>query len=201
MGARLGRPLDHRHHLTIQPNRPRGNTPTWKNRTDRPINRAQITTDEETSEESIHNGPRNQCRWIRAELVAGDKPKHFAAFFDRHHLIKRKDLELDHRIATLSQRGVNLLMQRWVHHNSRMIVPTLEYQKVTSAQYDEADIIEEWCLDRDGDGVSLDEATVEIDTWLTGDRSASAPRNRLQDPQQRSAVRREVRTYLRELRA
>lgn len=136
-----------------------------------------------------------------AVLVAGDKPKHFAAFFDRHHLIKRKDLELDHRVATMSQRGVNLLMQRWVHHNSRMIVPTQEYQKVTSAQYDEADIIEEWCIDREEDGASLDDATVEIDTWLTGDGSASAPRTRLDDQQQRSAVRREVRAYLRSVRA
>jgi len=135
-----------------------------------------------------------------AELVTGDKPTHFAAYFDRYHLIKRKDLELDHRVATMSQRGVNLLMQRWVHHNSRMIVPTQEYQKVTSAQYDEADIIEEWCIDREDDGVPLDDATVEIDTWLTGDRTASAPRKRLEDPQQRSAVRRDVRSYLRELR-
>jgi hypothetical protein len=136
-----------------------------------------------------------------AELVAGDKPNHFAAFFDRHHLIKRKDLELDHRVATMSQRGVNLLMQRWVHHNSRMIVPTQEYQKVTGAQYDEADIIEEWCIDREDDGVSLDNATVEIDTWLTGDKSPMSPRARLEDPQQRSAIRREVRLYLLERRS
>lgn len=135
-----------------------------------------------------------------AELVAGATPKHFAAFFDRYHLIRRKDLELDHRVATMSQRGVNLLMQRWVHHNSRMVVPTQEYQKVTSAQYDEADIIEEWCIDREDDGVSLDDATVEIDTWLTGDKSTTSPRARLEDPQQRSAIRREVRAHFRSTR-
>ncbi len=135
-----------------------------------------------------------------AELVTGDKPKHFAAYFDRHHLIKRKDLELDHRVATMSQRGVNLLMQRWVHHNSRMIVPSQEYQKVTSAQYDEADIIEEWCVDREDDGVLLDDATVEIDMWLRGDTSSTSPRARLDDPQQRSAVRREFRAHLRSTR-
>lgn len=135
------------------------------------------------------------------ELVPGEKPKHFAAFFDRHHLIKRKDLELDHRVTTMSQQGVNLLMQRWVHHNSRMIVPTQEYQKVTSAQYEEADIIEEWCTDRGDDGVSLDDATVEIDTWLTGDKTPSSPRARLEDFQRRSAVRREARAHLRALRS
>lgn len=135
-----------------------------------------------------------------AELVAGDTPKHFAAFFDRHHLIKGKDLELDKRVATMSQRGVNLLMQRWVHHNSRMIVPTQEYQKVTSAQYEEADLIEEWCLDREDDGVLLNDAIVEIDTWLTGDKGPKSPRARLGDPQQRSAIRREARIELRQVR-
>jgi hypothetical protein len=101
----------------------------------------------------------------------------------------------------MSQQGVNLLIQRWVHHNSRVIVPTQEYQIATSSQFDEADVVEAWCFDREDDGVSLDDAAVEIDTWLTGDRSASAPRNRLDDPQQRSAVRRDVRTYLREMRS
>ena len=100
----------------------------------------------------------------------------------------------------MSQRGVNLLLQRWVHHNSRVIVPTYDYQDVTSSQYEEADIIEEWCIDREDDGVPLDDATIEIDIWLTGDRSASSPRNRLEDPQQRSAVRREIRAKLRSVR-
>jgi hypothetical protein len=66
----------------------------------------------------------------------------------------------------------------------------------TSAQLREADIIEEWCIERGDDGVSLDDATVEINIWLTGTVSASAPRNRLEDPKQRSAVGREVRICL-----
>ena len=96
----------------------------------------------------------------------------------------------------MSQQGVNLLMQRWVHHNSRVIVPTHEYQVATGSQFDEADIIEEWWIDRAEDGVLLNDAVVEIDTWLTGDRSVSAPRSRLEDPQQRSSVRRDVRELL-----
>lgn len=100
----------------------------------------------------------------------------------------------------MSQRGVNLLLQRWVHHNSRVIVPTYDYQDVTSPQYEEADIIEEWCIDREDDDVSLDNATVEIDAWLTGDKGPTSPRARLDDPQQQSAIRREVRAYLRLVR-
>jgi hypothetical protein len=133
------------------------------------------------------------------ELLLEGDTINYAAFFERHHLVVRNDLELARRTASMSQRGVNLLMQRWVHHNSRVIVPTHDYQTVTSAQYEEADIIEEWCIDRDEDGVSLDNATKEIDAWLgTGDPS---PRQRLEDPQQRSAVRREVRTRLKAVRS
>jgi hypothetical protein len=136
-----------------------------------------------------------------AELVPDSTTKNYAAFFDRHHLVRRTDLSLGARVASMSQQGVNLLMQRWVHHNSRVVVPTLDYQTATSSQFEEADIIEEWCLDRVDDGVGLEPASVEIDTWLTGDKGPTSPRARLEDPQQRSAVRREVRTQLRQVRS
>ena len=79
-------------------------------------------------------------------------------------------------------------------------MPTQDYQVVTGSQYEEADIIEEWCIDRADNGISTDDAAAEVDTWLTGDRSASSPRARLEDPQQRSAIRREVRGQLRQVR-
>jgi hypothetical protein len=133
------------------------------------------------------------------ELQIEHGSKHYSAFFERHQLAMREDLDLTLRTALMSQRGVNLLMQRWVHHNSRVIVPTQNYQEVTGAQYEEADIIEEWCVDRYEDDVSLETATAEIDTWLgTGDPS---PRARLDDLQQRSAIRREVRAALKAARA
>ncbi|HZM55053.1 MAG TPA: hypothetical protein VFC03_08525 [Acidimicrobiales bacterium] len=136
-----------------------------------------------------------------AELVVEGTPTHYAAFFVDHQLVRPESLDIDQRVACMSQRGVNLLMQRWVHHNSRVIVPTYDYQDVTSPQYEESDIIEEWCIDREDDGVSLDDATVEIDAWLTGDKSPTSPRARLEDPQQRSAIRREVRAHLRTVRS
>ncbi len=46
--------------------------------------------------------------------------RHHAAFFDEPYLVDPDDLSLDKRIACLSQTGVNLLLQRWVHHNSRV---------------------------------------------------------------------------------
>lgn len=152
-------------------------------------------------------GVHRPSRWDRvhrqmplAELLVDGLPAHYAGFFVDHQLVRPEALDIDRRVACMSQRGVNLLLQRWVHHNSRVIVPTYDYQDVTSPQYEEADIIEEWCIDREYDGVSLDGATAEIDTWLRGDNSATAPRVRLEDPQQRSAIRREVRAHLHAVR-
>ncbi len=98
-----------------------------------------------------------------AELVVEGTPTHYAGFFVDHQLVASESLDVDQRVASLSQRGVNLLMQRWVHHNSRVIVPTQDFQDVTGSQYEEADIIEEWCIDREGEGITLDNATAEID--------------------------------------
>lgn len=152
-------------------------------------------------------GVNRPSRWARvprqmplAELIVDGTPPHYAAFFVDHQLVTAESLDLNRRVACMSQQGVNLLLQRWVHHNSRMIAPTHEYHNVTSPQYEEADIIEEWCIDREEDGRSPDEAMAEIDTWLTGDRSPASPRARLEDPQQRSAIRREVRARLRSKR-
>ena len=59
------------------------------------------------------------------ELRPGESAATYAARFVDHHLVTPEELEGGTRIACLSQRGVNLLMQRWVHHDSRVIVPTL----------------------------------------------------------------------------
>ena len=148
-------------------------------------------------------GVQRPSRWTHlprqmplAELVVDGRPAHYAGFFVDHQLVRAESLDINRRIACMSQRGVNLLLQRWVHHHSRVIVPTFNYQDVTSPQYEEADIIEEWCLDREDDGVSASAATAEIDTWLTGDKGPTSPRVRLEDPQQRSAIRRDVRAHL-----
>jgi len=156
----------------------------------------------EVRPEGLHR-PSTWSRFPRqmplAELVIDGTPPHYAGFFVNHQLVVSDSLDVNQRVASMSQRGVNLLMQRWVHHNSRVIVPTQDYQGVTGSQYEEADIIEEWCIDRNNDGVSLDNSIKEIDKWLgAGD---PAPRRRLEDPQQRSAIRREVRAALKAARS
>lgn len=127
--------------------------------------------------------------------------RHQTAFFDSLYLVGADELDPDKRIACLSQTGVNLLLQRWTHHNSRAVVPTATYQEVSSPAYEEADLIEEWCADRLEVGVDIYDATTEAVKWLREDAGGGVMRQRLlEDPQNRSAVRRQLRATLRELR-
>jgi hypothetical protein len=121
-----------------------------------------------------------------------------AAMFDELHLVR--PAELIRRIACLSQLGVNLLLQRWVHHNSRVVVPTGTFNEQVSGVYEEADITEDWCDDRVSDEVTLDQASRECLKWLRTDLGEGMTRQRqLEDPQFRSAIRKQARDETRKL--
>lgn len=127
--------------------------------------------------------------------------RHQAAFFDELYLVGPDDLALDERLACLSQTGVNLLLQRWVHHNSRVVVSTATYQEVSSPAYEEADLLEEWCEERVEAALAIQEAAIEAMKWLREDTGGGVTRQRmLEDPQNRSTVRRQMRAALRQLR-
>lgn len=127
--------------------------------------------------------------------------RHQAAFFDEPYLVGPDELDLDKRIACLCQTGVNILLQRWVHHNSRAVIPTATYQEVSSPAYEEADLIEEWVEERLDAGLDLQEATVEAMKWLREDSGFGVMRQQLlEQPQNRSTVRRQLRAALRQLR-
>ena len=135
-----------------------------------------------------------------ARAPEGQKPLHRAAFFDVVHVAS--SARLGKRIASMSQFGVNLMLQRWVHHNSRVVVPTFTYNEQTSGVFEEADLVEEWCGELDG-VVDAEQATRDAVGWL---REPSVPggemRQRLlADPQHRSQIRTDMRAHLRALLA
>lgn len=137
-----------------------------------------------------------------AALRPGEKPENFAAFFTKHHLVTPEQLTAGGRLACMSQIGVNLLLQRWVHHNSRAIIPTQQYQEVSAPQFEEADLTEDWCMEREDDGIDVELATREVDEWLSErDESGVSRRDRLNDEQQRSQTRKDLRAYLRQVRS
>ena len=127
--------------------------------------------------------------------------RHQAAFFDELYFAAPNQLMPEKRVACMSQVGVNLLLQRWVFHNSRVAIPTWRYQQVSSPQFEEADLTEEWCEERLETDLSVRDATVEALTWLRETNADGVMRQELlEDPQSRSAVRKEMREALRKLR-
>lgn len=126
---------------------------------------------------------------------------HFAAHLQEPYLVDAADLRIDNRISCMSQAGVNLLLQRWVHHNSRAIIPTFDYQSVTAAQFEEADLIEEWCDDRVTAPSDIPSETAAAHTWLR--ETSNSPGKRwqdlLDDPQTRAIVRTAMRRHIKEL--
>lgn len=124
--------------------------------------------------------------------------RHQAAFFDALYLVAPSSLTT--RVACLSQLGVNLLMQRWVHHNSRVVVPSWKYNEATTGVYEEADLIEEWCDNQLMLGASVESATADCVSWLREEVDGSRRQELLDDPQSRSTVRRQMLTELKERR-
>ncbi len=103
------------------------------------------------------------------------------------------------RIAVLSRTGVNLLMQRWIYHNNRVIVPTITIDEAVAAQHEEADLTME-CVDGlVAKDYSPADAVEFVDGWLDTKRPGGATlRHQLTNPQARSTVRKDLRKLMAE---
>jgi len=137
---------------------------------------------------------------LRPELDS-ERRRNPAAWFDDLHLVTPQQLE-GLRIACLTLPGMNILLQRWVFHSSRALIPSRTYHEANIAVYEEADIIEDWCWDRTEDGLSVAAATAECVEWLREDKDGVPSRQeRLRDGEaQRNLIRREAQNQRRELR-
>lgn len=102
------------------------------------------------------------------------------------------------RMAVLSQEGVNLLMQRWLKHQSRVTVPTLTINEMIAGQFDEADLIGDTVTELVDAGLEPEEARAKVDAWLDDGPRGTTKREALNDPQKRSTVRAELRMAARE---
>jgi hypothetical protein len=126
------------------------------------------------------------------EMTGGEL--HYVASFTSIYLAIPDSLMAANRVACLSPTGVNLLLQRWVCHNSRVVVPAWKYDEVVSAQYEEADMVEDWCDIRSSRRVSVADATAEATAWLDDDGGSGVKRRLMLD---RPAFRAPMRKALR----
>ncbi|NUU05190.1 hypothetical protein [Leifsonia sp. C5G2] len=156
---------------------------------------AEVSRRKEISEEEWSTGYFNLMPLPDLKL-ASHASGHYAANFDDLYVVKPG--ELSTRVASLSPFGVNLLLQRWVHYSSRVVVPTDDFQQQTHAFYEEADLAEEWCDEISSDDLRADaEAFVR---WLRTDRGGSNYQEQLRDQQSHSIIRKAMRTQLKALR-
>ena len=155
---------------------------------------AEVTNRKELDERGWVGGNFNLMSFpdIRPEVTG--QSQHQAANFDNLYTVA-PDL-LTSRIASLSPFGVNLLLQRWVHYSSRVVVPTHTFHEQTVAFYEEADLIEEWCDETSGDDLRIE--TQACLGWLRADRDGPTYQELLKNPQSHSMIRRAMRQALKE---
>ena len=130
----------------------------------------------------------------RSFLPDLDGSNHTIEFVDLD-VISRSELDAAERAAILSVRGVNLLVQRWIYHNSRVIIMTSTINAQTSGPYDEADLAGDACRELVDAGQDPQAAMLLVDDWLGSvpDGGTDDRRRMLTDPQQKSAVRSSLR--------
>ena len=124
----------------------------------------------------------------------------YSVEFEQLDVLDRNEVERATRRAILSQHGVNLLMQRWVHHNTRVVVPTITIDAQIVSQFDEADLIAEAREDLDQAAYASSVALGIVEDWFGTRSNEAGPswRQMLDDPQQRSVVRAAMRRQVRD---
>lgn len=155
---------------------------------------AEVANRKELGEQSWVGGHFNlmPLPGLRPDIVS--QSQHQAANFDNLYTVA--PALLTSRIASLSPFGVNILLQRWAHYSSRVVVPTHTFHEQTVAFYEEADLIEEWCDEASSE--DLQAATQACLNWLRTDRDGSTYQELLKNPQSHSMIRRAMRKALKE---
>jgi len=124
----------------------------------------------------------------------------FAIEFDLVELIDSLTLAEAERVAILSQLGVNLLLQRWIHHCTRVVVWTETINANTSGPAAEAELAWEMIDEFVDRGWTVEAAVNAVDAWLNlrvGGKRARRYREMLLSPQERSSVRAAARRFAR----
>ncbi|GAA1805636.1 hypothetical protein [Agromyces neolithicus] len=115
--------------------------------------------------------------------------------FTRMDVLDSSEVLAGAREAILSIEGVDLLLQRWIYHNSRVVIPTLSFHRQIAGPFEEADLFLEMTETLVAAGKSQEQAELAIDEWLSADYAPGHPprRQMLGDPQSVSSIRKRLR--------
>ncbi|WP_448070464.1 hypothetical protein [Georgenia yuyongxinii] len=141
--------------------------------------------------------PKWNGHFRRMFLPSLDKGTNWAIDFDDIDLVDAATAIAAERTTVLSQVGVNLLMQRWLNHQSRVIIPTSTINNMIEGQFDEADLTGDAVAELVDGGTDSDEALARVNAWLDDGPRGTTKREALNDPQKRSTVRAELRKAVR----
>lgn len=126
--------------------------------------------------------------------------RHFAASFLETGMVSSTDLVPGRRIAMLTEKGLLLLQQRYVHYLTRAVMQLASLQAVCEHVLIEAELHEDWCADltppRVASGECLEAAlAAEAADFLAFITEGNDPtlQKKLEDPLQQADVRRRVR--------
>ena len=123
--------------------------------------------------------------------------------FDGLDVVSREDIQNAERRVILAETGVNLLVQRWIHHNSRVVIKTMTIHDQTTGPFEEADLVGESLDDLVDAGLNYEQALGNVDQWLGEPHVVGgvSRREMLDNPQTRGAVRSSLRRHVRETSA
>jgi hypothetical protein len=129
----------------------------------------------------------------------GDRAR--AAKLEEPMTISSELLELECRSAILSDGGIVLLQQRYIHNHSRAVIPLEHLHAASAAVLDEVELQESWnvalvkpAVDAGGDLTTLleQEASAFDDLMRSSPEDGPSLRERLKRPAARASVRRAV---------
>jgi len=144
---------------------------------------AEVAEHEDLCKEGHWRGNYNLMPLPRIHGSKPDKDKHYAVFFERLYVTTPDALDRKRRRGSMSLEGIQLLMQRRSHHNTRFVVPTRYFDEVVGPQYVETTCVEEWCQTRSIVGIPEPVATAEANKWLsTKDDYGVVRRKHLENP-------------------
>jgi hypothetical protein len=137
----------------------------------------------------------------KTPLPTAKRGDHGHGSFDDMVVVESKLLEMNRRTACMDLFGVNLLMQRLVNFQTRVIVPTSTLSEVVQGPFEEADLLEEWVLAATAKGVTPELANDQATAWLREKIDGTRRQDSLANPQTRGRIRREARQHLNALPA
>lgn len=123
----------------------------------------------------------------------------FVAEFDNVAVVESSQLDRSKRVAVLELTGLNLLMQRFVHQLTRVVVATSEFANATLPLYEEIDLTEDWVSYATDQGHAADTAERTCHEWLRESVGDKSRQEMLRDPQSRSFIRKDATAALKTL--